>query len=284
MTRSPPDLERSMVFETLTVRTEGAVLFTAIAAPPMNPLGPPLVRDLVSLIQQAEADETVQVVVFTSADPDYFISHADVTRIGEYRNEAAKLTGEPSIGLLFRYLSASRLVSIAQIEGRVRGAGSEFVLACDMRFAARESAIFSQPEQGFGLIPGAGGVQHLTRLLGRARALEVLLSAEDYDAERAERYGWINRALPADALDDFVRSLAHPIAKFPAAARGAVKDRVNAIALAPMEDFRRDSDLFGEAARTPEAQRRFQAAMKRGFQTRKAEMDLAGMVADLSDQ
>src|SRR5439155_23399777 len=186
-----------MAFETLTVRKEGAVLFAAIAAPPMNLLGPALVRDLVSLITQAEADAAVKVLVFTSADPDYFIAHVDVTRITEYREEAAKLTGEASIALLFRHLSASRLDTIAQIEGRVRAAGSEFVLACDMRFAARESAIFSQPEPAFSLIPGAGGVQHLTRLLGRARALEVILSAEDYDAELAGRYGWINRALPA---------------------------------------------------------------------------------------
>ena len=246
-----------MIFETLTVRKEGAS-FAEIAAPPMNLLGPELVRDLVSLIQRAEADDAVQVLVFKSADPDYFISHVDVTRIKEYREEAAKLTGEASIALLFRHLSASRLVTIAQIEGRVRGAGSEFVLACDMRFAARESAIFGQPEQAFGVIPGAGGVQHLARLMGRARALEVMLSAEDYDAELAERYGWINRALPANALGDFVRSLAHRIARFPAAGHVAVKDRVNAIALAPAEDFRRDSDLFGEGVRNPEAQSRIQ--------------------------
>ena len=189
-----------MTFETIQVRREGAVLFAGIAAPPMNLLGTELVRDLVSLIRQAEADDGCQVLVFTSLDPDYFIAHVDVTRISEYRQEAAKLTGEPSIGMLFRYLSASRLLTIAQIEGRVRGAGSEFVLACDMRFAAQESAIFSQPEQGFGLVPGAGGIQHLTRLMGRARALEVMLSADDYDAELAERYGWINRALPAAAL------------------------------------------------------------------------------------
>jgi enoyl-CoA hydratase/carnithine racemase len=228
------------VFETLTVRKEGAVLFADIAAPPMNLLGPELVRDLVSLIQRAEADAAFQVLVFKSADPDSFISHVDVARIKEYREEA-------SIALLFRHLSASRLVTIAQIEGRVRGAGSEFVLACDMRFAARESAIFSQPEPAFGLIPGGGGAQHLVRLMGRARAL------------------------------------AHRIATFPAAGRVAVKDRVNAIALAPAEDFRRDSDLFGEGVRNPEAQRRFQAALQRGFQTRDAEMDLARWLGDLAD-
>ena len=277
------DGDVQVIFDTLTVRKEGAVLFAEISAPPMNLLGPELVRDLVSLIQGAEADHAVKVLVFRSADPDYFISHVDVARIKEYREEAAKLTGEASIALLFRYLSASRLVTIAQIEGRVRGAGSEFVLACDMRFAARESAVFSQPEPAFGLIPGGGGIQHLARLMGRARALEVMLSAEDYDAELAERYGWINRALPANALGDFVRTLAHRIASFPAAGHVVVKDRVNAIALAPLEDFRRDSDLFGEGVRNPEAQTRIKAALKRGFQTRDAELDLARMLGDLAD-
>jgi len=267
--------------ETITVRKEEAVLFAKIAAPPMNLLGPELVRDLVSIIQRAEADAAIQVLVFRSADPDYFISHVDVTRIKEYREEAAKLTGEASIALLFRHLSVSRLVTIAQIEGRVRAAGSEFVLACDMRFAALESAIFGQFEPAFGLIPGGGAAQHLARLMGRARALEVMLSAEDYNAELAERYGWINRALPADKLGDFVRSLAHRIARFPAAGQVVVKDRVNAIGLAPSEEFRRDSDLFGEGVRSPEAQSRIQAAMERGFQTRDAEMALGRMLDDL---
>jgi enoyl-CoA hydratase/carnithine racemase len=226
--------EVAMDFETLIVRKDGGVLFVDIAAPPMNLLGPELVRDLVTLIQRAESDNAIKVLVCKSADPDYFIPHVDVTQISEYRQEAARLTGEASIGLLFRHLSASRLVTIAQIAGRVRAAGSEFVLACDMRFAARESAIFAQPEPAFGVVPGAGGVQHLTRLMGRGRALEVMLSAQDYDAELAERYGWINRALPAQALDDFVSSLAHRIAQFPTSGIVALKERVDAIELAPV--------------------------------------------------
>jgi enoyl-CoA hydratase/carnithine racemase len=144
-----------------------------------------------------------------------------------------------------------------------------------MRFAALESAVFSQFESSFGVIPGAGAAQHLARLLGRGRALEVMLSAEDYNAELAERYGWINRALPANELSDFVSSLAHRIAKFPAIGRAAVKERVNAIGLPSAEDIRRDYDLFLEGVSSNEFQERIQTAMKRGFQTREGELDLA---------
>ena len=269
------------MLETIKTNGQGAVLFAEILAPPMNLLGTELVRDLVALIQQAEADDSLRVLVFKSGDPDYFIPHVDVTRISEYREQAVKLAGEPSLGLLFRRVSTSRLVTIAQIEGRVRGAGSEFVLACDMRFAARESAIFAQPEVGFGFIPGAGGMQHLARLAGRARALEIVLSAADYDAELAERYGWINRALPANELGDFVASLARRIAAFPAAALAIAKERINGVTLPPAEDFRRDSDLFLEAGRSPVTQARVGAAMKRGFQTRAAELDLARLLGGL---
>jgi len=268
-------------FETLTVQREGAVLFVDIAAPPMNLLGPELVRDLVSLIQRAEPNDNVQVLVFKSANADYFISHVDITRVSEYRNEAAKLVGEPSIGLLFRHLSESRLVTIAQVEGRARGAGNEFALACDMRFAARETAIFGHLEAAFDLVPGAGGIQHLTRLMGRGRALEVLLGACDYDAELAERYGWINRALPAKDLGEFVRALAARIAKFPTASRRMLKERINALTLAPADEFRRDSDLFGELVRSPESQSRTAAAMKRGFQTPDGELALSVMLGEL---
>jgi enoyl-CoA hydratase/carnithine racemase len=157
---SPASTVGPWTFETLDVRIDTGVLVAEISAPPMNLLGPELVRDLVSLIQRAEADAGCSVLVFTSGDPDYFISHVDLTRVAEYRAEAAKLTGEASIASLFRHLSASRLVTIAQIEGRVRGAGSEFVLACDMRFAARETAVFGQIEPAFGLVPGGGAVQY----------------------------------------------------------------------------------------------------------------------------
>ena len=132
-------------FETLIVSREGRVLFVDISAPPMNLLGPELVRDLVALIQSAEADDEVRVLVFRSADPDYFISHVDLTRIAEYRAEAAKLTGEASIALLFRYLSASRLITIAQIEGRVRApaASSSWPATCALQRASQRSSVSS---------------------------------------------------------------------------------------------------------------------------------------------
>ena len=270
-----------MVFDTLTVQREGGVLFVEMKSPPLNLFGPELIGDIVSLIQQAEGDDTVRVLVFKSGDPDYFISHVDVTRIAENRDAAARLTGEASIGLMLHRLSVSRLVTIAQIEGRVRAVGNEFILACDMRFAARESAIFSQFEPAFGVLPGAGGAQHLVRLMGRARALEVMLSAEDYDAVLAERYGWINRALPANELDQFVKTLARRIAKFPAAGAAVVKERVNAVALPPIDDIRRDSDLFLAGTRTNEFQQLTETALRKGFQTRAAEMKLATLVYDI---
>ena len=271
-----------MTLETLKVTRDGAVAAVEISAPPMNLLNVALVRDLVAFIQQAEADEALRVLIFKSADPDYFIAHVDVTRIAEYRRETVKLTGgEPSLGLLFRHLSASRLVTIAQVAGRARGAGSEFVLACDMAFAARGKALFAQVEVGFDLIPGAGGIQHLTRLMGRGRALEAILGGEDFDADLAERYGWINRALEAHELDDFVRALAQRIAGFPPASIAAIKERINAIALAPAAEFSRDSGLFGQLALGPEMQSRSAEAMKRGFQTRDGEIDLPAMLPQL---
>jgi enoyl-CoA hydratase/carnithine racemase len=270
-------------FKTLRLNRNGKVLFVSIDAPPMNLLGPALVTDLVSLIDLLEHDESCAVVVFTSANDDFFIPHVDVLKIKEYRQAAARLSGVPSIGLLFRQLSLLNVVTIAQIEGQVGGAGSEFVLACDMRFASTD-ARFLQMECAFGNIPGAGALQHLTRLLGRARALEVLLSADDFTAAQAAEYGWVNRTMGADELKSHVATLAHRISRFPAEGIATVKRRVNDIALPPMEAIRKDSDLFGEASQTEAAKLRIAHAVELGFQVSQAtELGLGAMLGRLDD-
>jgi len=271
-------------FQTLKTRAEGAVLFAEIDSPPLNMIGPGLVSDLVSLIELLDQGEPYRVVVFSSADPDFFIAHVDVTRIAEYREAAAKLTGEASLGLMFRRLSETKAVTIAQIAGRTRAAGSEFVLACDMRFASRERAVFGQIEAGTGLAPGAGAMQHLARLMGRGRALEVLLSATDFDADTAERYGWINRALPDGDLAPFVAALAERIARFPLEGLMAIKERINAVTLADAADFRTDSDLFGALVREPAAQRRMALLLKSGMQTRGVtELNFGQVLGEIED-
>ena len=209
----------TQAYSTLRVApSDDGVLGVVIDAPPMNLIGPELVRDLVSLLGELESGQETRVVVLESADPEYFVPHVDLTKVAEYTAEAAKAGGpdDASLGMLWHKLSELPVVTIAKIRGRARGAGSELALACDMRFAARENAILGQIEAGVGAPPGAGGVQHLARLLGRGRAMEAILGADDFDAETAERYGWINRALPDADLDAFVARLARRIASFPA--------------------------------------------------------------------
>lgn len=265
---------------TLHFRSSGAVLFAEIDAPPLNMIGPELVGDLVELIQLLDKGDPYKVVVFSSANPDFFISHVDTTKIKEYREAAAALTGEPSIALLFRRLSETKAVTIAQIEGRTRGAGSEFVMACDLRFGATETAIFNQNEGGMGVLPGGGGVQFLARLLGRGRALEVLLTADDYTADIAASYGWINRAIPQNQIADFVSKMAHRIASFPSQGILEIKARINDLTLAPIEAFRQDSDAFLHGLKNPEAHAAIERAVANGFGTsREAELTLGALLA-----
>src|SRR6201991_1417096 len=234
-------------YSTLRVaRTDTGVVTVAIDAPPMNLIGPELVRDLVGLLSELESDPDARVMVLERADPEYFVPHVDLTKVAEYTAEAAKAGGpdDASLGMLWRKLSEVPVVTIAKLRGRARGAGSELALACDMRFAARENAVLGQPEIGFGAPPGAGGVQHLARLLGRGRALEAILGAADFDADVAERYGWINRALPDAELDDFVARLARRVATFPVEALRATKQVLNELTLPDADATRADARRF----------------------------------------
>ncbi|HEX4252119.1 MAG TPA: enoyl-CoA hydratase/isomerase family protein [Pseudonocardia sp.] len=269
---------------TIPTRAEGHVLYATFSAPPLNLIGPELVRDLVQLITAVNSTDGIRVVVFDSADPDFLFPHVDLTKVAEYTAEAGKGAGpgDASLGMLFRRVSELTAITIVKIAGRVRGAGSEFALACDLRFASLERGILGQPEVGIGTPPGAGAMQHLTRLVGRGRALEILLSAADYDAATAERYGWINRALPDAELDDFVSDLATRIGSFPAEALLATKGRVNAVALPDVAEVRADARLFQQLVVSEAVQDRARTLFARGFQTRgDVELNLGRAIGEL---
>jgi enoyl-CoA hydratase/carnithine racemase len=275
----------TQTYRTLRVdRSDQGVLSVVIDAPPMNLIGPELVRDLVALLSQAESDEEIRVVVLESADPEYFVPHVDLTKVAEYTAEAAKAGGpdDASLGMLWHRLSELPVVTIAKLRGRARGAGSELALACDMRFAARENTVLGQPEIGFGASPGAGGVQHLGRLLGRGRAMEVILGAADFDANEAERYGWINRALPDAELDAFVARLARRIASFPAEAVRSTKQVLNELTLPGAEAIRADARRFQQLVRSDIVQARAARLFAQGLQTRgPLELDLGDRIGSL---
>jgi enoyl-CoA hydratase/carnithine racemase len=269
--------------DTLEARLDRGVLYVNLNQPPLNLIGPEMVRDLVTLVLYLESHDDVSVVVFGSTSPHFFCAHVDMARAAELGPEMALLEPEATLGALYRRISSLDQVSIATITGKVRGAGSEFVLACDMRFAG-DRAVFGQPEVGLGAIPGAGAVQHLTRLMGRGRALEALVGADDFSAELAERYGWINRVLPESELPAFVSALARRIARFPSAGVADAKRRVNAIALPEVDAFREDSRLFLRGLTRPEVKARTALLFERGMQTDGAvEAGFGLALADLPD-
>lgn len=265
-------------------QADEGVLSVVIDAPPMNLIGPELVRDLVTLVGELESDEDIRVMVLESADPEYFVPHVDLTKVAEYTAEAAKAGGpdDASLGMLWHKLSELPVVTIAKLRGRARGAGNELALACDMRFAARENAVMGQPEIGFGVPPGAGGVQHLGRLLGRGRAMEVILSAADFDADEAERYGWVNRALPDAELDAFVARLARRIASFPADAVRSAKQALNQLTLPGADSIRADARRFQQMVGSDTVKARTATLFALGLQTRgQLELDLGDRIGSL---
>lgn len=269
------------VADTLDIRIEDRVLYATLDTPPLNMIGPELVRDLITLVHYMESHDDISVVVFDSASPDFFSAHVDMTRVLELRPELARLEPGARLGSLFRRISTLDQVSIAAINGRVRGAGSEFVLACDMRFAS-EHALFGQPEVGVGAVPGAGAVQHLTRVMGRGRALEVLIGADDFPADVAERYGWINRMLPESQLVTFITALARRIARFPLAGIADAKRRINDIAMPGIDAILEDSRLFHAGVARPETAARIVQLFERRMQTDgPLEAGLGAALADL---
>lgn len=235
--------------------------------PPYNIYGPESMPLLNSVVTQIENDPKLKVVVFDSAVPGFFLTHYDfVPPLDVTTRMAPGPTGMPPLPDMLVRLSRSPVVSIVSIRGRATGVGSELSLACDMRFASREKAVLSQFEIGAGFVPGGGPMARLPRLIGRGRALEVLLSGNDINGELAERYGYVNRALPDNELDKFVDTLARRIATFDKQSISEIKHLVNIASLPPDKDIAAEWERFIASVQRPAAQRNIKKLMELGLQ------------------
>ena len=234
--------------------------------PPFNVVDGDVFQALQDLLVRMETTESLRVIVFESALPDFYLSHFDLTgKIGNILS-AIGPTGLPILMDTFVRLTKAPVVSLARIRGCVRGVSSEFVLACDMRFASRENTKIGHPELGVGLHPGGGGTERLPHLVGRGRALEIVLSANDFDGDTAERYGYVNRSFPDAELDGFVDTLARRISSFDRRALVAAKNLVNEVSLPPFDRLLDAFTLFGTALGWSEAQNRIRSVLERGLQ------------------
>src|SRR6266853_1215324 len=234
--------------------------------PPFNVVDDNMYGGLQSLLARLDTSPSLRVIVFESAMKDFYLSHFDLTgKLGNITT-AVGPSGLPILLDTFVRLTRSPVVSIAKIRGCVRGASSEFVLACDMRFASRENTRLGQPEVGVGVNPGGGGAERLPPLVGRGRALEIVLGASDFDGDTAERYGYVNRALPDAELDGFVDALARRIASFDRRPIAAAKNLVNQVSLPSADRLLDALNSFQTSLTWSEAQQRIQALLERGLQ------------------
>jgi enoyl-CoA hydratase/carnithine racemase len=234
--------------------------------PPLNLFDPEMFAELNVLMDQLDADPEVKVIVLDSADPDYFVAHFDIVRGSEVPDQpgAARFDEWPKF---VTRLAQSRVISIAKLRGRARGHGSELLPACDMRFASREKAVLAQFEVGGGAVPGGGATEWLPALVGRSRALEIIIGANDFDADTAERYGWVNRSIPDAQLDGFVDDLARRIASYQTRTIELAKKTINARGGVPAEADRWASNQsFQVAAGWPETQAATRKLFENGFQ------------------
>jgi enoyl-CoA hydratase/carnithine racemase len=258
--------DTTMTKRMLLTRRSSAYWRVTFNHPPLNIFGPETLPQLHDIITALETDEHAKVVVFDSAVQGFFLTHYDfLARLEDTTSLPPGPTGlQPLPDMLVR-LSRAPVVSIASIRGRATGVGSELALACDMRFASREKAILSQWEVGAGVVPGGGPMARLPRLMGRGRALEVLLGADDIPGDLAELYGYVNRALPDADLDAFVESLATRIASFDKRAISETKRFVDVASLPPDFEIAPEWDVCVASMMRPAAQERIKTLMERGF-------------------
>ncbi len=272
-------------YRLLKIETGARIITATIDNPPINIITMELFGELARLSAELEADPDPLVFILKSANPDFFIAHFDVNAILSFptdqapSREAAAKNEYHAMCERFRTMDK---VTIAQIEGRVGGGGSELSMAFDMRFGVKGKTIVNQMEVPIGILPGGGGTQRLPRLVGRGRALEVILGGIDLDAQTAERWGWLNRAFAADEIGPYVDALARRIASFPPDAVRLAKQSVDAAALPLQDGLAEEAFLFQQLIRSDAARRNMAAFMEMGGQTREGEMRIAELSAKVA--
>jgi enoyl-CoA hydratase/carnithine racemase len=268
----------------LTVTNVGGVATVVIDNGPVNLFDLTLWPAMAAAVEQLAVDDDVRVVVLRSANLAFFIAHFDVSLILHLPRDAAEATELNSFHRMCETLRTMPKATIAVIEGRVGGGGSELALSCDMRFADSDRAVFNQPEVALGILPGGSGTVRLPRLVGRSRALEAILGCDDIDAHTAEAWGWVNRALPAERLWPFVDRLAARIASFPASAVAEAKASVLRAEAGVEADLLAEGNGFNRLLATDESHARMRRFLDRGGQTVEGESRLGDLAADLGDE
>ena len=269
-------------YRCLRVELTQGVARVTLANGEINLIDKPLFKEMIRLTEQLAADDQVRVVILRSANPDFFIAHFDVGLILKFPVDApAPDAGLSPFHRMCETLRTMPKATIAVVEGRAGGGGSEIALSCDMRFALRDRAVFNQPEVALGILPGGSGTVRLSRLLGRSRALEVVLGCDDVSAETAEAWGWVNRALPAAELWPHVDRLAARIASFPAHAVAAAKASVLRAEKEVVPDLLAEAVAFQGTLGGAGTRAAMESFMASGGQTPAGELRLGELAAEL---
>jgi len=272
-------------FETLGIEYDEGVLTATINNPPLNVMTPPLYMDLVGFTSEVEQDESVKVVVFQSADPDFFIAHFDVEAILEFPIDtpAEKSLEFSDFHLMCERVRTMPKATIVKMAGRAGGGGNEFASSCDMRFGLKGKTVINQMEVALGILPGGTGTQRLPRLVGRGRAMEICLGSDDIDAETAAQWGYLNRVFDsANELDGFVDALSKRIARWPAEAIALCKASINNAEMPLSDGLLEEAFLFQQTLRTKGAQQNMRKAMAMGLQTREGELRMGELCYDFA--
>ncbi len=280
-------------YDLIHTHLEDGVLVATIDNPPMNIFTVELWQEMVALTEQVAIDDQVRVLVVDSADPDFWIAHFDAQALidwpkpagpPESASDAAK-KGADELNDFHKMCERVRTMpkaTIAKLAGRAGGGGAEFAASFDMRFGALGKTVINQMEVALGILPGGSGTQRLPRLIGPGRALELVLSSDDLDAETAERWGYLNRALPAAELDTFVDRLAHRIARFPAQAiANAKRSTLNALEMDVTAGLHEEARLFQQLLSRPESRDTMRVFMERGGQTREGELRMGELCGSI---